>query len=349
MNPRHRRLLIPGLLLALIAIVVVASLIDRADAATERPAVVLSDPRITESSGLAVSTTHDDLAYTVNDSGNATEVFAFDLSTGEVVGVTTLRSTLRDVEALALRDGTLWIGDLGDNRAERDDTSLVAIDEPGRNSRTVDGTRYPVALEGGPADVEALLAPPDSDLLHVVTKSLGEATVLSVDEDDLGPGRTTAFEATATGLPALVTDGAFSPDGTRVALLSYGSLWAVDPADWSIVGSRALPSLEQSETVAFVGDDAVLVGSEGTDSPLHRLDLPVGLAVDPGGPDTVAVTPAAPSATASAPPAAAADTGDAIGTRTVVLSGVGLLGAVSLVGFVVLRRGRRGGSRRAIR
>lgn len=349
MNPRHRRLLIPGLLLALIVIVVVASLVNRADAASDAPAVVLSDSRIVESSGLAVSTTHDDLAYTVNDSGHATEVFAVDLTSGEVVGVTTLAANLRDVEALALRDGTLWIGDLGDNSARRDDVALVAIDEPGRATRTVEGTRYPVALAGGPVDVEALLAPPGSDRLQVVTKSLGDATVMTLDEDDLDPRRTTEFEATAAGLPALVTDGGFSPDGNRVALLSYGSLWVVDPADWSILGSRSLPALEQSETVSFVENDEVLVGSEGADSPLYRLDLPADLAVEPGAPATVAVTSPATSEAARTPSPATDGTGAPVDSRTVVLSGIGVVGTVALIGWAALRRARSGGSRRAIR
>ncbi|SKB08088.1 hypothetical protein [Aeromicrobium choanae] len=348
MNPRRRRLLIPGLLVALIVVVVVTSLIDRADAATDEPVAVLGDARITESSGLAVSAAHEGLAYTVNDSGNAPEVFAVDLASGAVVGVTTVRATFRDVEALALRDGTLWIGDVGDNRAERDDLALYAIDEPGRASGTVGARRYPVALAGGPADVEALLAPPDSDLLQVVTKSLGGGMVMTLDEDDLDPDRAAEFEATASGLPALVTDGAFSPDGSRVALLSYGSLWTIDPADWSIAGSRSLPPLEQAETVAFVDDDAVLVGSEGADSPLYRLDLPVG-AASADGPATVATSVPEPSASAPAEVAAASRTGVAVDTRTVVLVGVGVAALVVLVVVLARRRGPSEGSRRAIR
>ncbi|WP_286931148.1 MULTISPECIES: hypothetical protein [Aeromicrobium] len=351
MNPRRRRLLIPGLLVALIVVVVVTSLIDRADAATDKPVAVLGDARITESSGLAVSSAHDGLAYTVNDSGNAPEVFAVDLSSGDVVGVTTVRADFRDVEALALRDGTLWIGDVGDNRAERDDLALYAIDEPGRASATVAAQRYPVALAGGPADVEALLAPPDSDRLHVVTKAVGDAAVMTLDTGDLDTRSTTEFEATASGLPALVTDGAFSPDGSRVALVSYGSLWTIDPADWSIVGSGPLPPLEQAETVAFVDDDddAVLVGTEGADSPLYRLDLPVGSA-SAGGPATVATSVPEPSVSpASAEVAAASSTGVAVDTRTVVLGGLGVAALAVLLVVAVRRRGPSGGARRAIR
>ncbi|GAA3542686.1 hypothetical protein AFL01nite_10030 [Aeromicrobium flavum] len=349
MNPRHRRLLIPGLLLALIVVVVVASLIDRADAAPAEPLVTVSDSRITESSGLVVSAEHDDLAYTVNDSGNAPEVFAIDLTTGEVVGVTTVRADLRDVEALALRDGRLWIGDVGDNDAVRDDIALHVIDEPGRAGGTVDAQRFPVALAGGPADVEALLAPAGSDRLHLVTKSLGGGSVLSVDVSDLAEDRTATAEVTATGLPALVTDGAASPDGSQVALLSYASLWTIDPEDWTVVGSRALPPLDQAETVAFVGEDAVLVGSEGKDSPLYRLSLPAGSA-SAAAPATVTTELPKPTPEPSAAPAGSADdAGFATDARTVVLGGVGVAAVLGLVVVVALRRAWSGGSRRALR
>ena len=92
MNPRHRRLLIPGLLIALLVVVLVSSLARRADGAEAGPEIVsrMSDPRITESSGLAISVKHDDLAYTINDSGNEPIIFAIKVSPGAVVGTTTI-------------------------------------------------------------------------------------------------------------------------------------------------------------------------------------------------------------------------------------------------------------------
>lgn len=336
MNPRHRRMLIPGLLIALMVVVVIAALVDRAEAAAPgrdgRADMVLSDPRITESSGLAVSRRHHGLGYTVNDSGHAAEVFAIDLASGDVVGVTTVRATFRDVEALALRDGILWIGDVGDNTAQRDDAALYAIDEPGRSSRTVDASRYPVSLDGGPADVEALLAPPGSDRLFLVTKAFGSARVMQAPAADLAPDRVTTFRSVAEGLPQLVTDGAFSPDGSRVALLTYGSVWTVDPEDWSLVGHQNLPALVQSETLAFVSDHEVLVGSEGISSPLHRLVV----ALEPEsttGPDTVTLGEAAMP---EVPPLGEAEPTD---TR---LATWGAVGAAALIAFgtvtMVVRR-----------
>lgn len=339
MNPRRRRLLIPGLLVALLVVVVVAALADRADAATDGPVATIGDPRITESSGLAVSAQHEGLGYTVNDSGHAAEVFAIDLRTGAIVGVTTVRAEFRDVEALALRDGTLWIGDLGDNQAVRDDLTLYAIDEPGRESGTVEALRFPVRLEGGPADVEALLTPPDSGQLVVVTKSLAGATALALDEDELDTSRPATFTTIARDLPPIVTDGAFSPDGSRVALVTYGALWTVDPTDWSTIGGQPLPELAQTETVAFVDDRTVFIGSEGENSPLYRIGLDPREALA-DRPATVSTGfPTAEPSTAPAPtPVPAVEDDDA---PVMLLGGAGLAGVLALTGLVVWRvRGR---------
>lgn len=332
MNPRHRRMLIPGLLIALMVVVVIAAVVDRADAA-DRGDLVMSDPRITESSGLAVSRTHEQLAYTVNDSGHDAEVFAIDLRTGEVVGVTTVEATFRDVEALALRDGTLWIADLGDNRGERDDAALFAIDEPGPTTATVSARRHPVALAGGPADVEALLAEPGTDRLHVVTKSMSMATLHAVSEADLAEDRVTVLEVERGGLPAMVTDGAWSPDGETIALLSYGTIWTLDPSDWSVVDRLTHP-LSQSETLAFVDDTTVLVGREGRDSPLRRVELAIA---------SSAPTPATIATAHTSGAGVAASASD----RTVLLGGAGLLAAVALgAAGLVVGRGRRRSRRR---
>ncbi len=60
---------------------------------------------------------HDDLAYTINDSGNAPIVFAIKISTGAVVGTTTITgNTPLDTEAIAIDgNGELWVADTGDN------------------------------------------------------------------------------------------------------------------------------------------------------------------------------------------------------------------------------------------
>ncbi|WP_235736314.1 hypothetical protein [Nocardioides alcanivorans] len=72
------------------------------------------DPEIVESSGLVMT---DDLAVTVNDSGDSARIFTVDRGTGKTVGVTRWAGQARDIEALApAGPDEVWVGDIGDNR-----------------------------------------------------------------------------------------------------------------------------------------------------------------------------------------------------------------------------------------
>ena len=271
MNPRRRRMLIPGLLIALLVVAAIASFTGRADGAEQQPVSRMDDPRITESSGLAVSRAHDDLASPINDSGHDPLVYAVRISTGETVGVTRLDADVTDPEALALHDGTLWVADTGDNAATRDEIALLALPEPGPGDQSATPDRYRVTLDR-PADIEALLVDPEG-VPHLVTKVIGSGTVYRLDH------LSTAAPAAATRLdiaaPPVVTDAAFAPDGSSIVLLTYLGAHVLDPDSWQTRATMPLPPLEQAETIAYTDPFHVLVGSEGENSPLYRMSLPM--------------------------------------------------------------------------
>ncbi|MFT4298854.1 MAG: hypothetical protein QM597_04360 [Aeromicrobium sp.] len=289
MNPRHRRLLIPGLLIALLVVVLVAAIARRADAATSAGTVacVVSDARIDEQSGLAVSVAHPGTAYVVNDSGSDPRVFALDLDSCDVVGVTTLKGVdWRDVEALALDgDGTLWIADTGDNDAVRDDAALYSLDEPGRRSTAVTPKVHPISYETGREDVEALVIDPVTGAKWVVTKGWVGGELLALP-GDLPTG--TVSEATSTGvsMPLMVTDAAMTPDGRYVLVRNYLKAVLYDAGDdFAEIGEVALPAQSQGETLAVEPDGTtVLVGSEGRDQPLVRVPFSTPQEVAPASP-----------------------------------------------------------------
>jgi len=274
MNPRHRRLLIPGLLIVLLVIVVVSSLVDRANGATAGPDVVshLTDPRITESSGLVVSRTDDDLAYTVNDSGNASLVFAVQISTGATVGTAQVRADFTDTEALSIDgDGTLWVADTGDNTHVRTDAALYSLPEFGRTSRTVTASRYPLAYPDGPRDVEALVVNPKTGEKFLLTKGLLAGEVYAVPRD-LVAGRANAVKDLDVTIPGVITDAAFTPDGRYVIARDYSQAHVLDATTWQEVATIGLPPARQGESLAIERTGAsFLVGSEGADSPLNRV------------------------------------------------------------------------------
>ncbi len=276
MNPRYRRLLIPGLLVLLLVVVIVSSVGDRADGAAAEPQVVsrLTDPRITESSGLALSLAYDGMAYTINDSGNAPLIFAVDIATGRTVGTTRVEGgRLRDTEALAIdRDGTLWVADTGDNDEQRDDAALYALPEQGAGNHTVRAKRYPIVYGDLSPNVEALLVHPVTGAKYLVSKNVMGGTVYALPPT-LSTERANAAVAQAVNGPPIVTDATFTRDGTYAVLRSYTSMFLIDPTDWSVINSVPTPQQKQGETIT-AEVDSLLIGSEGSGSELIRVPIP---------------------------------------------------------------------------
>ncbi len=334
----------------LLVVVVIASLGDRAGAAEPgaeseagaEVACTVTDERIDEQSGLAVSAAHEGLAYVVNDSGSDPAVYALDLATCEVVGVTVVRDVAwRDPEALALDgEGTLWIADTGDNAGVRDDAALYALPEPGRRDSRVTPTVHPVAFETGREDVETLLIDPTTGATWVVTKGLlgGELLALpdELPQDPRPEGTVSTATSTGASMPILATDGAVTPDGRYAVVRTYLAMHLYELGEEvTKVSSTTLPPQEQGETIAVdPSGTSVLVGSEGVGQPLYRLPLVTPEPVEP--------------ALAPEPQAAPASDGSASGEsgswweRPVVLAGLAGGVTIILAGALVARARRRG-------
>lgn len=338
MNPRYRRLIIPGLLVILMVIVVVAAIAREAAANPADPELapvpeftevsVLADERIVESSGLAVSRRFEDVAYTVNDSGNEPLIFAVSVASGKTLGVTELRGEFIDIEALSLdSEGRLWIADTGDNQGQRPESALYAIDEPGTESGTVTPERYPLRYSDWPPDIEALAIHPDTGVKYLIDKGFLTGEVYEVPSDQ-APGEVAVLEPVAHGLPPLVTDAAFSPDGSAIAVRTYVTVHDVDPETWKVRSSTRLPDQKQGETIAFEGDGSTyLIGSEGAQSSLLRLSWDGHVASD--GPAETAVT-------ASEPPDA-----DQRPIPTAFIWAIAVVAAVSVLVAAAVARRRR--------
>ena len=291
MHDRFARALITRL--ALLTSVIVLSGASPAAAAKNPDETIseITDNRIQESSGLALSVKHDDLVYTMNDEGGSgAKVYAVQVSTGEVVGATDVSALpLEDPESMAVdADGTLWLGDLGDNDHQRDDAAIYAFPEPGPGEHRVSGTdRYPIALPGGPQDVEGLMVHPQTRRVYIVSKNEdGNGQIFELP--DLTAGGT--VQARAVGeAPTGVTDASFTHSGQWAVLRTEEGLWLYDPTSWEAVGHVETPKLEQGESVTVEqGDQTVLLGSEGRNSPLVRVALPAAsgpVSIDSAGKD----------------------------------------------------------------
>ncbi|MGH1561792.1 hypothetical protein [Mumia sp. DW29H23] len=281
MNPRHRRALIPGLLVILLVIVLVTALARQARAADAEPQVepvsTITDARVPESSALVVSRRDPALAYTINDSGHEPTVYAVEIATGEVVGSTRLVGhRIVDPEALAIdRDGTLWVADIGDNDAIRSTVSLYALDEPVIGDKQLKPTRYRVRYADGNTDAEALLADPTGDGMYIVSKGLLGGQLYRLPSSLSTTEVNEAEPVAEAEIPAIVTDGDYLPDGARVVLRTYLGVHVLDAQTWKETWSATIPETRQSESLASEPDGtSVLIGSEGLPSPIGRLTLP---------------------------------------------------------------------------
>jgi hypothetical protein len=342
-----RRLLIPGLLVGLLVVVVLAALLGRAEgtvligagpggaddvgSAEATRVSSIDDMRITESSGLAVSRKHDDLAYTINDSGNAPIVFAIRISSGDVVGTTTIRNasfTLLDTEAMALRDGTLWVADTGDNIQNRTDAALYAFDEPGPGEHTVTPKRYPVTYEDGPQNVEAIAVPPDAGRILLMSKLAAGGIVHRLPKNLREDAANTAT-ATSRATPAFTSDATYTDDGRHVLVRNYPVAQVRDAKTWDLVRADVLPSQQLGETIAVEPSGrSYLVGSEGVGSELWRV------AFDPDAP---AATPT-PSRTEQ--PVVDGEPQDELSFPRGLIVAVGVVVAL-VIGIMVVRRRSR--------
>lgn len=274
-------------------------------------ATVLFALPLQESSGLAVA---DGRVHSVEDSGGPSTVFAFD-RTGALVDEIAVDAENVDWEDLAIDDGSLFVGDIGDNRAQRDEVRVHRVPLAGGATRT-----FRFTYADGPRDAEGLVV------------SAGRAWVVS--KELFGGGLYTAplqdgavLERVADVPVGLATGASLSPDGSLLAVRDYGGV-----AEWRVTGGdlaaaldaepvrSGLPDTEQGEAVAYDGGpDALLTSTEGEGGPVHRL---------------VRAVPPVPS---SGPPGLPAPRGDD-GSLPVGLLVLGAAAVAACGGLLALRR-----------
>lgn len=256
----------------------------------------LQHPDLTEASGLALGTGSGDddgddgvTVWAVNDSGNAAGLYAVG-SDGTELGFFPLVDGAgaavenRDVEDLAIHDGVLHVADIGDNNAVRETVTIHLVPEPtvtgvAAGDATVART-LTITYQTGPVDAEAFLVDPLTGQLVILDKDLSttETTIFTVDPPfsdqpmeavvagtfDLAEQESVHRELVAAALifPAAVTAADITPDGTLIAVRTYGTVWLFPrSAGQSVAEALTGTPCEsggaregQGESLAFLGD-----------------------------------------------------------------------------------------------
>jgi len=223
----------------------------------------------------------------------------------------------------------LFAGDIGDNLGVWPSVTVYRVAEPARlRDATVRAERYRLRYPDGPHDAEALLVDPRGNRLYVASKDEAGGSLYQAPAE-LRSDRVNLLRLVRR-VPALVTDGAFSPDGRLLVLRDYRAAH-VYKASGGRLATVPLPLQQQGESIAFSPDGrSLLAGSEGAGSEIWRVPLPEA---------------ATPAVTTTRPPPASPAATPPPRSRTGPLPAVALAAVVALLavtaGVARSRRRRR--------
>lgn len=245
---------------------------------------VFESPDISESSGVAVSRTHEGVLWTHNDSGHDPVLYAVNAA-GTLLGAYPVAGAIAvDWEDLALgacpdapRD-CLYISDTGDNFESRAFAVIYVVEEPPEPPATstpgepLQAHRLQLHYSDGPHDVEALAVLPSGALFLVSKGRSGGIGVYQVPAEEVLRDSVTAEQIQQ--LPIVpqrnfgrqVTGAAISPDGSMMVIRTYIELafyqltedeHLVETATCLIAGREL-----QGEAVDFLDDSTLVLTSE---------------------------------------------------------------------------------------
>lgn len=271
---------------------------SRAQSSDFRQVGEVDHPPVDEMSGIVQGRLNDNVWWVHNDSGDEPRLFAID-STGAVrvhsflrrryavgaetdtsdeptwPGVRLAPASHIDFEDIAIDDSTLYVADIGNNLNARRNLGIYVVPEPDVLSARIRPLKY-ISI-AYPDQTSFPADPPyfDAESLFVIDGRLHILTKRRTRERELTSGTTlyrldtehphqtntlTRVDAHAS-IPA-PTAAALSPDGDRLAVLSYEAVWIFPrPADdthWLSTEPRRIAlstdRLKQAEAIAW--DDA---------------------------------------------------------------------------------------------
>ncbi|MBD8527796.1 hypothetical protein [Pseudomarimonas arenosa] len=265
---------------------------------------LISDSRVSELSGLAVSRQHPDLIWVHNDGGNPSALYGL-APNGEVRLTLQIETENQDWEDLALvPDGDRWlllIADTGDNGGLRSTLRIIAVEEP---SVLEDSTLQPSWVQtfrwpDGPRDCEAMAVDPVRREILLISKKRVPPELFRLPLRGSTPGELLSAELVGllpgVGQPdaedlkrnpvfgryrAQVSAADVSPDGRLLAVLNYRQVVLYERGNgesWRSALKRVptvlgYPWLPQAEALGFLPDgNSVLIGSEKVPTPILRL------------------------------------------------------------------------------
>lgn len=233
---------------------------------------------IKETSGLLF---YNDNLITHNDSGNAPELYEIDKNTGVVLRVVSIKNaTNKDWEDITQDNDYIYIGDIGNNKGDREDLNILKISKQAYNSSDeVEAERINFRY----ADQESFLTTTNSDYDAEAIFSKGDnLIVLTKQWQQMGtvaykipktPGDYVLEQIDSYQIDGLVTGASY--DATRNELFLVGYSQFLSPFYVSVLEleedsifnnevTKTTLTIEaaQVEAISFVLENEVYISSE---------------------------------------------------------------------------------------
>ena len=265
---------------------------------------LILDPQLDEVSGLAASHVHPDTLWVHNDGGNAPVLYAIGKRGGVLARFRIGGVANTDWEDIAAFDlggrHYLLIADTGDNGGLRHSAQLHVVEEP---ATLADATLTPAwsivfRWPGGPRDCEAVAVDAARGEVLLISKRRRPPELFVLPLRPTRGVQVARQVGTLAGIPApdpvelednpraarirhQVTAADVSPDGRRLAVLTYSELLVYTrrgDATWAQAVAQApavhpLPWLPQAEALGWApGGQALYATGEAMPAPLFYLN-----------------------------------------------------------------------------
>ncbi len=227
-------------------------------------------PIANESSGLARNVTQGTL-WTHNDSGGQPELYEMDLEGHLLSTVRVPDAKNVDWEDLAQSpDGTLYIGDMGNNANQRQDLTIYAFSPEAKTTaaihiRYADQSAFPPPPDARNFDCEAFFY--YKNRLYLFSKNRSKTNqFVKLYEAPTQPGDHTLAVQDSIFVKAQVTAADINPSGTAFALLTYGKILVFGIENGTIDFSHPKECIKigkmQEEALVFLNDTDLLMTNE---------------------------------------------------------------------------------------
>jgi len=296
---KRKRVLVP---LAIISMLI-AAYAQQINKDKETITGYFHDKGLDELSGMAASTMYSARYYVHNDSGDTSRFFAVGPDgklqcTYYFKGESSEPTGVRDCEDIAVGPGIeagksyVYLGDIGDNQANRKYVAIYRFDEADLNIdtpvRNINATAFYLKYPDGPKDAETLMIDPVERLLYIVSKRKRSVNIYTTSLAIKSNDTATLVKRGSMhfgGLPPFkwITAGDISKDGSQILLRNYHNVYywkrPLNIPAWQIMTGKAkkLPYKheKQGEAIAFTPDGkGYYTTSEGLDEPVYYYHTP---------------------------------------------------------------------------